>query len=185
MGRPGKPYQVLVSEGKSHRTKTELEARKNGEAAFATGEEMKVRPEVKENVVAFQEFKRITKLLKKISKNDAIYEAVINRYCLLYAECLDFEQKQDRFFRDLHELEEDKKELVDSEEMSLSAYYRLKNQIQKNILGLDKQVQSKRKMLCDIEKENIMTIASAIRNIPKKEDKNEGNPLFGVVGRGG
>ncbi|WMI81586.1 hypothetical protein [Anaerotignum sp. MB30-C6] len=183
MGRPGKPYEVLVREGKSHRTKAELEARKNGEAAFATGEEMKVRPEVKENVVAYKEFKRITKLLIKISKNDAIYEAVINRYCLLYAECLDFEKKQERFYMDLYELEEDKERLVDSEEMSLSAYYRLKNQIQKNILGLDKQVQSKRKMLCDIEKENIMTIASAIRNIPKQEEE-KANPLLEVL-RGG
>lgn len=38
------------------------------------------------------------------------------------------------------------------------------------IISIDKQLQSKRKMLLDIEKENIMTIASALRSIPKKVD---------------
>jgi hypothetical protein len=32
-------------------------------------------------------------------------------------------------------------------------------------------------MLLDIEKENIMTIAAALRSIPKKDDKSE-NPLL-------
>jgi predicted transcriptional regulator len=45
-----------------------------------------------------------------------------------------------------------------------------------SIIALDKQIQTKRKMLLDIEKENIMTIAAALRSIPKKpEDKT--NPL--------
>ena len=37
---------------------------------------------------------------------------------------------------------------------------------------LDKQLQPKRKMLLDIEKENIMTIASALRVIPKKPEND-------------
>ena len=39
-----------------------------------------------------------------------------------------------------------------------------------SMLAIDKQLQSKRKMLLDIEKENIMTITSALRSIPKKVD---------------
>ena len=39
------------------------------------------------------------------------------------------------------------------------------------INNIDKIIQSKRKMLLDIEKENIMTIAAALRSIPKNEEK--------------
>ena len=53
--------------------------------------------------------------------------------------------------------------------------------MQKNIVSLDKQIQAKRKMLLDIEKENVMTIASALRSIPKKEDKEADNPLLKVL----
>lgn len=174
MGRPPKPYAVIVNEGKSHRTKAELEARKNGEAAFATGEPLKEKPETRANVIAHKEFLRLKKLFSNIGKWDAIYENIINRYCLLYAECKDFEEKREQFYRDLWELEDDK------EEFSLSSYYRMKNQIQKNIIDLDKQVQAKRKMLMDIEKESIMTIASSLRNVPKKEEKTS-NPLMEVL----
>ena len=180
MGRPPKPYAVIVGEGKSHRTKEELEARQKGEAALATGEPLKEKPETKSNLTAHKEFLRLKKLLSSIGKWDAIYENIINRYCMLYAECKDFEEKRERFHRDLWELEEDKEELIAEEEFSPSSYYRMKNQIQKNIIDLDKQVQGKRKMMMDIEKESVMTIASALRNIPKKEEKAE-NPLFGVL----
>ena len=47
--------------------------------------------------------------------------------------------------------------------------------------AIDKQIQSKRKMLLDIEKENVMTIASALRSIPKKEDKETDKPLLKVL----
>lgn len=114
-----------------------------------------------------------------INKWDAIYENVINRYCLLYAECFEFEGKREQFFRELCSLDEEKEELIDSG-MSISAFYKLKNQMQKNIIDLDKQVQAKRKMLMDIEKENIMTIASALRNVPKKEETPT-NPLLEVL----
>lgn len=67
------------------------------------------------------------------------------------------------------------------DEMSLSEYYNLINDMQKNIVNLDKQIQSKRKMLLDIEKENVMTIASALRCIPKKDNKEADNPLLKVL----
>ena len=37
----------------------------------------------------------------------------------------------------------------------------------KQLLDVDRQIQAKRKMLFDIEKENAMTVASALRSIPK------------------
>ena len=59
--------------------------------------------------------------------------------------------------------------------MEFSEYINLQNDLVKSMLALDKQVQSKRKMLLDIEKENVMTIAASLRSIPKKTEKK--NPL--------
>lgn len=72
-GRPSKPVAVIRAEGKSHRTKAELNAREKGEAAFATGIPIKEKEETKKNVVAHKEFLRVTKLLNKIEKCDALY----------------------------------------------------------------------------------------------------------------
>ena len=38
------------------------------------------------------------------------------------------------------------------------------------LLGYDRQVQAKRKMMGDIEKENVMTIAASLRTVPKKQE---------------
>ena len=99
MPTPAKPVSVLEAEGKSHRTKAELEKRREGENALATGTSLKERPEVKKNEIAHKEFLRLNKLLKSIEKNDAIYEAVINRYCILHAECQDFQNRRNDFLR--------------------------------------------------------------------------------------
>jgi len=175
MPAPPKPFMVLKNEKKSHRTKAELKQREQGEKALATGTALRERPEVRNNSVAHKEFLRLNKLLKGIEKNDAIYEPVINRYCMLQAECKDFEEKRESFYRDIEELTNDRETFADNED--LSSYYKLKNNMQSQIVALDKQVQAKRKMLLDIEKENIMTIAAALRSIPKKTDKEE-NPLL-------
>lgn len=177
MPTPPKPFKVLSNEKKSHRTKAELKARQEGEESLSTDTSIKERIEVRENKFAHKEFKRIVKLLEKIDKNDAIYEVVINRYCLLQAECLEFEEKREKFFDDMIKLDEQYKE---DDDFSLKEYYSLINNMQKHIVDLDKQIQAKRKMLLDIEKENVMTIASALRSIPKKAE-NDDNPLLKVL----
>ena len=157
MPTPTKPANVIRLEKKSHRTKKELASRENAEKALLTGEKLKERKEVKSDPVAHKEFLRIKKLLEKIEKNDDLYSSVINRYCQLYEECKDFEDK-----------------------MTMKEYYNLELGMQKNLVSLDKQVQAKRKMLLDIEKENIMTIASALRSVPKKTEKKD-NPLLAAL----
>jgi phage terminase small subunit len=173
MSRPSKPASVIESERKSHRTKSEMQTRKDGEQSLLSGKKISERPEVKNNPEAHKEFKRINSLLAKIEKNDAIYENVINRYCQIYAECLDFEVKRESFYGDMRGLAADKNELIESGEMTLSSYYATKRDMQNSIISLDRQIQSKRKMLFDIERDNAMTIAAALRNIPKKAEKNQ------------
>lgn len=178
MPTPPKPFTVLKAEGKSHRTKKELKLREEGEKALATGVALKERPEVKANPVAHKEFLRLNKLLKKIEKNDAIYEPIINRYCTLQAECVDMEEKRERIFQQAQRLEQKLDELgEDIDFKDLRAVTNDIASIYATMIALDKQIQTKRKMLLDIEKENIMTIAAALRSIPKKVDKQE-NPLL-------
>lgn len=177
MPTPPKPFSVLKSEGKSHRTKKELKLREQGEKALSTGTALKARSEVKKNKIANKEFKRINELLKKIEKNDAIYEVVINRYCLIYAECIDFEAKKNKLYELVDKLEnqfEESKEYLEQEDLAKETrrFAKSISEIMGSIVDLDKQLQPKRKMLLDIEKENIMTIASALRVIPKKPEND-------------
>jgi len=170
MPTPAKSAAVLAAEKRSHMTKKELEKRGEAEKSLMTGQPLTERPEVKENPIAHKEFLRIKRLLKKIGRDDAILEAVMNRYCLLQAECYDFEKKREMFARNLQKLMED----PDIEELEK---YRLQAQMQKSIIDVDKQIQTKRRMLFDIERENGMTIAAALRSIPKAESRDE-NPLL-------
>ena len=175
-GRPPKPFTVLSSEGKSHRTKAELAQRKNEEQALLTGQKLKESREVKENPVAHKEFRRVIKLLETIKKNDAIYEQSINRYCLMIAECAEINEKREEMWKNIKILEEHQSEFED-----VKQYFDLLISLQKNALALDKQLQSKRSMLLSLEKENAMTIASALRSIPKTPEKKT-NALLQALG---
>lgn len=175
MPTPPKPADVIMLEGKSHRTKKELRQRKKAEEDLLTGNRLREAKEVKENELAHKEFLRIRKLLEEIGKNDDLYSGVINRYCLLSAECKEFEEKRESIFRRQQELEER------SREMEFTDYLHMQNDLSKMLLSYDRQVQAKRKMMFDIEKENIMTIASALRSIPKKQETKK-NALREALG---
>lgn len=183
MPTPPKPFSVIASEKKSHRTKKELEARQKAEESLATGVRMKVRQDVKQNEIAYKEYKRISKLLRNISKDDDLFGACINRYCQLYAECKDFEEKREVFYQRAKNLEERESELVDRGDMSCGEYYGLLAEMQKQVVAIDKQIQAKRKMMFDYEKENLMTVAAGLRSIPKKEAASE-DPLKELLRNG-
>lgn len=167
MPTPAKPASVLKYEKKSHRTKQEMRQREKAEADLLTGKKLKESQEVKDNELAHREFLRIKKLLTEIGKNDDLYSGVINRYCMTSAECKEFEEKRESIYRRQEELEKR------SDEMEIDEYIKLQNETSKMLLSFDRQIQAKRKMLFDIEKENVMTIASALRSVPKKPEKKK------------
>jgi len=178
MPTPTKPIIVLKNENKSHRTKAEKEQRKKAEESLETGVALKERPEVKSNKIAHKEFSRVSKLLENIQKNDALYETIINRYCVMIAECADMQEKKDRCYQILEQLNERFDEEIDNsppEERAkiIRSYSKSYNESLKSLFGCDAAIQTKRKMLLDIEKENIMTIASALRSIPKKVNNED------------
>ena len=132
MPTPTKPFSVLKSEGKSHRTKAELKVREQGEKALQTSQKIKPKKEVKKNKIAYKEFKRIVSLLDNIDKSDALYENVINRYAMLYAECYEFEEKRERFYNELNKLDEDY--ALDPDGMTVKEYYDTVSNIQNCLL---------------------------------------------------
>lgn len=159
-------------------SKKELAARKAAEAALQTGSALRERPETKKNAVAHAEFVRLNKLLSGIEKNDAIYEAVINRYCMMLAECVDLQDKREEVYRTASKLR-DQLDLV-GENCNIKDFNEAAKNIQliyKTLVDIDKQIDSKRRMLLAIEKENIMTMASALRSVPKKPETKE-SPLL-------
>jgi len=172
-GRPSKPTELIVLEGKSHRTKAELKVRAEAEKSLLTGHSLKPWPEVKDNKLAIKEFKRVKKLLAKIGHDDALYEAVINRYCLLAVECKQVDKTIEQLRADIEEL----REMKNSGQLDPMTYLDKRQSLQSMIMGWDKKLMDKRKMLLQIEKENIMTILGAMRSIPKKAPEKKESPM--------
>lgn len=175
MARPSKPSSVIKIEGRSHRTKAELASRAKAESGLLSGRKMKRRPEVLENEEAKKEYNRVNKLLTSIDKNDALYEAVINRYCIIYAETKDLEERREEVHQLALQLREDMGVAFNDLPADEAAAYRIEYAKQINVmlskmLDIDKMIEKKRKALMDIEKENVMTIASSLRSIPKKQE---------------
>jgi len=174
-GRPPKPIQLV----QGHRTKAEKEIRAKAEKELLTGVSLKEWPEVRANPVSHKEFSRIKKLLRSIGQDDDLYGAVINTHCKLKAEESQILEVKDKFIKTLDELEEK----VAAEEMPWSDYMKLKVKIQGQILSCDKAIMQKRKLMLDISKENIMTIQSALRSIPKKEQPKQESPMASFLKR--
>lgn len=184
-GRPSKPAAVIEAEKKSHRTKAELEARKNAESGLLSNKKLQERKEVKENKTAHAEFQRVSKLMKAIGKDDALYSSGINTYCLLYAEIGDLHEQMKMLDETGEMLRETFGHLVDDPERAIDpeeiiqfekAFTRLISQR----LNISAVIDKKRRMMLDIDKENVMTISAALRSIPKKPEKKE-NALMAAL----
>lgn len=173
MARPSKATSVLESEGRSHRTKAELQQRREAESAAMTGLPLVESDQVRADEIAHAEFERMYRILAAVGKADALFESVVNDYCLLKSDVERYVKLRDSMQKDLEELSE--------RPMDTDAKYKLKAEMYKNIVNCDKQIQALRKKRFDIEKENGMTIASSARNIPKSAPKKE-NPLREALG---
>lgn len=174
MPTPPKPVSVLRMEGKSHRTKAELERREKTEKAQLTGKRMKEAADVKADAAAHAVWKRVSALLAVIGKDDALYEQGINRYCRLASEV---EANQ----RELARLEKMAQALDDWDatgEIDKDEYLRRMAQLLDQKAVNQSLLMRKRKMMMDIEKENVMTVASSLRAIPKApEDDAADDPM--------
>ena len=125
---------------KGHRTKAEKDIRAKAEESLVTKKSFKEWPEVKSDPDAHRELQRLKKLFKAINKDEGLHETTINRYCQLHSEC--------------RQLKHDIGLCDDFGER----------------MKMDDKLMAKRKAMLDIEKENLMTVQSVLRSIPKKPD---------------
>ncbi len=165
-GRPAKSVEVLKLEGKSHRTKQELAIRKAAEEASMTGKKITETKDIKEDPVAHQEFVRVRKLLKLIGKDDEIYGAAVRRYCLNKSKLASVDAEVIHLKDELVELKDSRSGFKDN----IAEYYRLTTKMEDTITKKEQLAKSYRLEMIDFEKENCMTIKSALRAIPKKPE---------------
>lgn len=190
MGRPSKPFSVIEGEGKSHRTAEEMRIRKAGEEAVLTGMKIREDDRVKTNPRAHEIFKRAIKLLEKIKKNDAIYENPINRYCIMSAECVDMEERIVGLRKRQQRLQERELEAdsIQDEEERLKMIMNIERQLTQldiTINTTEGKLQTKRNSLLAIEKESCMTVAAALRSIPKAAPQKNERKLKGILSGSG
>lgn len=172
-GRPPKSAAVLQLEGITHKTRQELDLRRQQEEAMLTGEAMKENKYVRENQSAHNVFLRLRALLRKVGKDDAIYEMSVNRYALLTAECEESQARRERLeavIERLHDREDEYEKYSDYIKDVLAA--------EKQISAVDQALTKKRDQLLAIEKESLLTVASALRNIQKKpKEQDSDDPM--------
>ena len=158
-GRPSKPVQLIQLEGKSHRTKAELEHREKFEKTLYTGTTFRESPAVKSDPIAHKEFLRLKKLFKQIQYVDGLDEQIINRYCLMIAQEINLQAL-------IEKMEDD----VDNIEDPLDRF-----EAYKNINSMMTKVNQTRDMLLKLEDRLFLNPAARIKSIPKtpQEDKKE------------
>lgn len=168
MARPSKPVDLV----EGHRTKDELSIRRDAEKAMLTGTPMQNFFLFKDHPKAAKEFKRLKELLGKIGKDDDLYSRVVNDHCLLVEECEQMLEIRDQFIVSKSELQQAYRngECGDPKDRGIGAseYYRLLAKLSDNIISCDRSLMEKRKMILNIDRENILTAQSALRSIPKK-----------------
>lgn len=182
-----KPVSIIKLEKKSHRTKKELKLREEAEKSLLTGYDIKEESSTKKNSLAHKEFLRVKKLLKAIEKNDELYGAVINRYCQLQAEIIELKEVEKTSRGLLEWVKENIKGIYPLEEKEkINAIRNISKTIHDTVKVLsfiDSSITAKRRMLLEIEKENVMTVASSLRSIPKTEEKAN-NSLMEILKNG-
>ena len=178
MGRNSKPASVIMLEKKCHRTKAELERREQAEKDLLSGKGMTEFQSVKKDQYAHKEFLRVKKLMDAVDKNDALYETIINRYCEILSEVASLKSQREFNLKRIEEINELYNQLSDELEVEdkldrIEKVIKLLTQFQNANNRIDGTISAKRSMLFAIERENIFTISSALRSIPKNVNKQE------------
>ncbi len=161
----GNPKPLSLVQG--HRTKAEIAVRAEAEAALLTEKKIKPSAAVKSNEVALKYFKRLIDVMKSVELDEAFYENVVNRYCLLLAEHDAAVGDRARIERNIEKLEEKEAEMEFKDYIFEARY------LESALQAADKILAKRRDQLLMIEKENMLTIQGKLRAIPKKADKKE------------
>lgn len=172
-----------ISAAEGHRTKAEISARTRAEQDMLSGKKGFERESVKRDPAAHKEYKRVTALLKAVGKDDALYSAIVNRYCELFSEVQRYTLEGARR-RELMDRLQAKFDSSDPTAEEIIAFARAYDSMESKVDKIDSVIMQKRKMMLDIEKESGMTVAAALRAIPKGNAEKKENPLADILGGG-
>ena len=167
-GRPSKPVDLILLEGKTHLTKKQIEARRKKEESLKSDSPYQPNKKVKSNPVALEMFYKLQKLYKNIDYVDGLDENIINRYCLLTSE-VDAEEML------LQKMESDIDKCEKPGEM-VTMY--------KSISGMEGNLNRSRDMLLKMEDRMFLNPTARVKNVPKKQEepvKTENDRKFGNV----
>lgn len=165
-----KPASILKLDNSPKLSKEEIRMREKYEQSLLTGERMVMSPAVKADPIASKIFKRTVKLLEKIEKNDALYENSVNRYVLLLAEQEHLTNRKTTLEQSLESLYTSLNDASDEGDLEkVASIGRAVGDLQKTITAIDRSLNTKRNQSFALEKENLMTVASSLRAIPKRK----------------
>ncbi len=167
-GRPSKPIELLVLEGKKHLTKAEIELRRKKESEIRTKTKYVPSESVIKNKIAVQTFNKLKMLFSEIDFIDGLDEMIINRYCLMTAEIDTLEKLLSQMGGDIEECKDVAERIT----------------LYKAMSNAEITVNRMRDMLLKIEDRMFLNPASRMRSIPKKPEEvkpSEEERKFGNV----
>lgn len=180
MGRRAKPIEMHMLEGnKSHLTKAEIEFRKKNE--IKVGEQKLICPVyVKENKEAYKKWKEVIKIYDGITFISSGDNGLLGRYCMAFAEYIDLVEHR-KNIQKIDEIDISKLSgMLDNElDVGLAKLIKKSNYLisVNGLLALDKSINAKMETLLKMEDRLFLNPLAKVKNIPKKEEKEEVNPL--------
>lgn len=194
-GRPAKPIELLISEGKKHLTKSEIAERKKSEIHFGD-HKLKCPEFVRTDDIAYRKWKEITSLYKDFDFVASGDSGLLSRYCKTFSEYNDMLSSYQR----IKEIHYDSKELdefldteVDEEDeegglKTIKLFtYKVKKQLRDMIsinamLSVESAINKKMDMLIKMEDRMFLNPLAKLKSIPKKEKEKE-DPLMKILNR--
>lgn len=177
-GRP--PKQLTLVKG--HLTNAQKDARDKAEKALVTSYVMKPWAKTKQNETAMKQFKKIKKAFAKIGQDDICFESVLNRYCIIFAECDETEKTREAILAGMRDMLANKDEIVARSDVA--TFYTNLVEMAGKANDCDRTLAKKREMMLSIERENIMTVNAKLRAVPKKATEEEPDEMTKLLAGG-
>lgn len=185
-GRPAKPIELhLLNGNKRHLTKDEIEQRKKSEVKL--GEHKLVCPSyVRQDKNAYKKWKEIVKLYKDIDFVSSADVGLMARYCMAFSEYINLTEHRKvcatiRVDTENGE-DEDMLELLSARypaKRALTMFEKIEYVFSvSGVIAVDKALNAKMSALVQMEDRLFLNPLAKVRNIPKKEVKEE-DPLAG------
>lgn len=191
-GRHASPIQLHMQNGnKRHLTKAEIEHRQKSEIRLGDSK-LKCPDFVKNDIGAYKKWKEVTKLYKDVDFVSSGDVGLLARYCKTFSEYLILQKSYQRT-SDIHYDCKDLEEAIDGdyydeETDKVKALFssKVKKQLRDMfsigaLMAIETAINKKMDMLIKMEDRLFLNPLAKIKNVPKKEVKEE-DPNAGIFG---